>query len=280
MKIGALVPARIGSKRLPKKNIKVLGDKPLICWTIDVLLEADIFSDITVSSESEEVMDVVRQYYSEKEVRILKRPEELAQDDSPIRDVIFHYLENRPELAWYGVFLPTFPFRKKEKLLEAYEAILSRYPWRIKCLFHKQHCLLDFYYAVEKGVNHFFKRPPLYARYSVPVYQLNSIKYREEMLHTYGLTPFERTYYIILNNIEELVDIDTLEDFEFAEYFLKNKEEILFNIKRLSILIEIDIDKKWKLICPSGSNIELILKQVENKLKNYYLPILVLKNKM
>ena len=271
MKIGALVPARIGSKRLPKKNIKVLGDKPLICWTIDVLLEADIFSDITVSTESEEVMDVVRQYYSELEVKILKRPEELAQDDSPMRDVIFHYLENRPELDWYGVFLPTFPFRKKEKILEAYEAILSRYPWKVNSVTEKKYCLLDFFYPVKEGVKRFFRMPPLYCGYVVSVYEFGNVNYPFQLWYRYGLTNYERTYSLTAS-FKETIDIDTEEDFKLALSFLKKET------KGIQILKEVQLNENWIFICPKNfDKIDNVISNFNEKLKDTSLPLLVLK---
>ena len=103
MKIGALVPARLGSKRLKKKNIKMLEGRPLICWTLDVLLDSEVFSDITVSTESDEVTDVVRQFYSEQDVGILKRPEALAGDDALLTEVRRHYLDHRPQMEWSGL---------------------------------------------------------------------------------------------------------------------------------------------------------------------------------
>ena len=125
MKIGALVPARLGSKRLKKKNIKLLEGRPLVCWTLDVLLHSEVFSDVTVSTESDEVADVVRQYYSEKDVGILKRPEALAGDDALLTEVHRHYLDHRSQMEWSGLFMPTYPFRNVEKIREACNQILT-----------------------------------------------------------------------------------------------------------------------------------------------------------
>jgi len=262
LKIGALVPARIGSKRLPKKNIKILGNKPLICWTIDVLLEADIFYDITVSTESDEIADVVRQYYSEKEVKILKRPQELAQDDSPLRDVIYHYLEHSSDLEWYGIFMPTFPFRRVEKLREVYEAILSRYVWRVRSYTSKQYCLLDFFYSVEEGVRHFFRMPPLYCRFFMPVYQLVRVKYIDELWDTYGLTRLERTYHVIID-LQETIDIDTEEDFRIAEKLVDDPENFLREINGIK-LKEYHLSNKWLFIAPANIDVNIILEKYED----------------
>ncbi len=274
MKVGALVPARIGSKRLQKKNIKILKGRPLICWTIDVLLESDVFYDITVSTESDEIAETVREYYSEREVKILKRPPDLAQDDSPLRDVVLHYMDNRSNLDWYGVFMPTFPFRKKEKIREAYNAILTRYPWKIISTTDIEYCLLDFYYPIEEGVKQFFRPPPLFCKYNLPVYKMSSLKYREELWYMYGLASQERVYRLILST-EETIDIDTIDDFNLAEYILnfgiKENDFYYFNFK------EYILSDDWIFIGPSDINIDTILKNFSHALEDNSNHILILK---
>ena len=61
MKI-AIIPARGGSKRLPGKNIKLLGDKPLIAWTIDAAIKSKVFDHVFVSTDSEEIASIAKQY--------------------------------------------------------------------------------------------------------------------------------------------------------------------------------------------------------------------------
>lgn len=216
MKIGALVPARIGSKRLHKKNIKMLGGKPLICWTIDTLLESNIFSDITVSTESREVTEIVRDYYQEKDVKILNRPHGLASDNSSLRDVIYHYLEHRPNLEWLGLFMPTYPFREVHTLKESMSYILSRYPWRIESLSPDEFCTLDYFYPVENGVKNFFHEQPLYCSCTNAAYLFYNRNCVGDVWSKYGLTITERLHKIKIST-KEAVDIDTEEDFEIAE---------------------------------------------------------------
>ena len=61
MKI-AIIPARGGSKRLPGKNIKLLGEKPLIAWTIEAAIKSNVFDHVFVSTDSEEIASVSRDY--------------------------------------------------------------------------------------------------------------------------------------------------------------------------------------------------------------------------
>ena len=94
MNISALIPARISSKRLPQKNIKPLAGKPLLFWSIDAALEADVFHRLCVSTESDEVATLVRDEYSAAEVEVIKRPPELASDSASLNDVCKHFLDN------------------------------------------------------------------------------------------------------------------------------------------------------------------------------------------
>lgn len=78
--IVALIPARAGSKRVPDKNIRPLAGHPLIAYTIAAALESKIFSDVIVSTDSENYADIAKYYGAE--VPFL-RPEGLAGDQSP-----------------------------------------------------------------------------------------------------------------------------------------------------------------------------------------------------
>lgn len=112
MKILAIVPARSGSKRLPGKNIKILGDKPLIAWTIECAKKIHDICDVIVSTDSTEIADVAKQYGAK--VPFI-RPVELSTDIASSVDVMLHALGEyeRREGFVDGVMLlqPTSPFR-------------------------------------------------------------------------------------------------------------------------------------------------------------------------
>ena len=112
MRLLALVPARGGSKRIPDKNIRVLGDKPLIHWTIDTARQAAVFVDVLVSTDSPAIAEVAR---ARGALVPWLRPAELATDTATSMGVCLHALD------WYeathgtvdGLMLlqPTSPFR-------------------------------------------------------------------------------------------------------------------------------------------------------------------------
>jgi len=112
-KILGVITARGGSKGIPKKNIKLLGGKPLIAYTIAIAKKSKLLSDLIVSTDSEEIADVCRQ--CGVEVPFL-RPAELATDEAGHLAVVQHVLKFMEEAKKtkydYAVILqPTSPFR-------------------------------------------------------------------------------------------------------------------------------------------------------------------------
>src|SRR5690554_30152 len=92
-KILMLIPARGGSKRLPRKNVLPLAGKPLICWTIETALATELDARIVVSSDDEEILDIARQYAS-KGVVAYRRPDEFATDTASTVDVVIDAIDS------------------------------------------------------------------------------------------------------------------------------------------------------------------------------------------
>ena len=121
----AIIPARGGSKSIPRKNIKLLGGKPLIAYTIEEALKSKYIHRIILSTDDKEIAKVAVDYGAE--VPFL-RPKDLAKDTSSSLSVILHalgYLKREenysPDIV---VFLqPTSPFRKAEHIDEGIEKI-------------------------------------------------------------------------------------------------------------------------------------------------------------
>lgn len=115
MKILGLIPARGGSKGVPKKNIKLLGEKPLIAYTIEAALESKQFTDVIVSTDDTEIAKVAEQFGAK--VPFI-RPTQLSTDSAKSIDVVIHALETleKSEKKYDAVCLlqPTNPFRKVE----------------------------------------------------------------------------------------------------------------------------------------------------------------------
>ena len=124
-KIIAIIPARGGSKGLPRKNIAMLNGKPLISYSIEAALKADLVSRVIVSTEDAEIAEISSKYGSE----VMNRPVELAQDDTPTISVVqqvLHQLEDDRYHAEVVVLLqPTTPLRTTEDIDSAVGLFLS-----------------------------------------------------------------------------------------------------------------------------------------------------------
>ena len=113
-KILAIIPARGGSKAVPRKNIRVVGGKPLIAYTIETALAAgDLFHRVIVSTDDPEIAAIAEQYGAEVPFR---RPDDLAGDRVPTLPVLQHgvdFVEKQDGVVLDGVFLlqPTAPLR-------------------------------------------------------------------------------------------------------------------------------------------------------------------------
>jgi N-acylneuraminate cytidylyltransferase len=81
-----IIPARGGSKGIPRKNVKPLAGHPLLAWTIKAAAEAALLDRFVVSTEDAEIAEVARLYGAE----VTERPVELAKDDTTTRDVLAH----------------------------------------------------------------------------------------------------------------------------------------------------------------------------------------------
>ena len=113
----AIIPARSGSKGLPRKNIKLLGGKPLIAWTIEAAIQSEKFSRIIVSTDSVEIAEVAQKWGAE--VPFL-RPDSLSTDESSVIDTI-NYTLGLLDGKFDSVCLlqPTSPLRTSNHLIEA-----------------------------------------------------------------------------------------------------------------------------------------------------------------
>jgi len=217
-RILALIPARGGSKRLPRKNLLPLLGKPLIAWSIEHALHSRYIDKVVVSTEDEEIARVAEQFGAE--VPFL-RPPELARDETPTMDVVLHALselDKRGETFDYLVLLqPTSPIRDRESLDGAIEtlaqhpfaqALVSVSPVEKKCT--------QFLVEVDgKG----FLRPspaeggPFYLNGNIYVSTVDSLKRQKSFFHDKTLAyPLPKW---------QAVDIDDIYDYLYAEALLK-----------------------------------------------------------
>jgi N-acylneuraminate cytidylyltransferase len=222
MRVLGVIPARGGSKGVPGKNIKLLGDRPLIAHTIATALAARRLTQTIVSTDSEEIAAVARRFGAE--VPFL-RPAELAQDRSPAIPVLQHALgEVEKGGAVYDAVLmlqPTTPLRRRDDidgaldLLErsGADSVISvvdvggHHPARMKYLEGDR--LIDPPFCEERENQPRQELRPMYLRNGA-IYAV-----RRGVLLGGSLKGTDCRAWIM--PIERSVNIDTPDDFELAE---------------------------------------------------------------
>lgn len=124
MKVLGVIPARGGSKGVPRKNLQPLAGRPLIGWVLDAALGVSELDLLVVSTDDEEIADVAGDWGA----RVLMRPKELAADATPMRPVLIHAMETMEEetgsgpLDWVMCIQPTYPFITGSRIREVIEA--------------------------------------------------------------------------------------------------------------------------------------------------------------
>jgi N-acylneuraminate cytidylyltransferase len=126
MNIVAIIPARGGSKRIPRKNVKLFGGLPMIAYSIQAAQKAAVFDRIIVSTDDDEIMTVARQYGAEAPFR---RPSELSNDFATTDAVVNHALqwlaENNCAVHYCCCICATAPFLQVEYLCQGLELLKS-----------------------------------------------------------------------------------------------------------------------------------------------------------
>lgn len=123
----AIIPARGGSQRLPKKNIKLFNDRPMIAYSIKAALDSKLFSRVIVSTDSEEIADIAKKFSAE--VPFI-RPKELSDNFTPIAEVLSHGLkwlqnEYKENYDHACLILATAPMIQKSHLQKSFEILMK-----------------------------------------------------------------------------------------------------------------------------------------------------------
>lgn len=227
MRYLALIPARGGSKRIPKKNIKPLNGKPLIHYAIAAARSLFEDIDICVSTDSEEIKDVVEL----TGVRVpFLRPDSLASDKAGSYEMILHAVEYYEGLGkkYDAIVLlqPTSPFRKAHHIKEAMQLFSKKMDMLVSV---KETSSNPYYNLFEEDENGFLiksKEGDFVRQQDCPkVYKYNGAIYviNVESLKKMPLHQFKKINKYVMDE-ESSIDIDTPFDFFLTETILNNNE--------------------------------------------------------
>lgn len=224
MRILYLIPARAGSKGLPGKNIKILGNKPLIVHTIDFALGNIKGEDeLCISTNDDKVLEIV----ADLGIHVpFKRPKELSSDTATSYDVIMHalnYYEQKGK-SFDAVLLlqPTSPFRVKQDLEDLINSYRNDIDMAVSVKLSKENPYFSLFEENEDGYLNKSKQGSFSRRQDVPaVYAFNGSLYlmNTASLKAKSLGEFKKIKKIIMPE-ERSIDIDTFADWNLAEFYL------------------------------------------------------------
>lgn len=224
----AIVPARGGSKGVPGKNIKDLFGKPMIAYTIEEALKSKYITEVIISTDDERIADVAVRYGAKCP---FMRPAELAQDDSLAIDTYTYTVDKlNPKFGYsiadFAVLQPTSPLRLAEDIDNTIEVFKKNNADSAISFTREAHPISWHKYLDEnsrivpifedKLLNRQELRPTYYPNGAVFVFKYSTIKsgkYYTDKSYAYVM-PASRS-----------VDIDTLDDFEYAEFLLRKRHE-------------------------------------------------------
>jgi N-acylneuraminate cytidylyltransferase/CMP-N,N'-diacetyllegionaminic acid synthase len=226
----AIVPARGGSKGLPGKNIKNLCGRPMIAYTIETALKSKYIQEVIISTDEKKIADIAVEYGA---TCPFMRPPELARDDSHAIDTYLYTVENLNRQHGYNidefvVLQPTSPLRITEDIDNTID-IFYRYKADSAASFVKEtHPIIWHKYLDKEGkISSIFSENQLQNRQEIrPTYYPNGAVY----VFKYSLLVKDRCYYTersyaYIMPFDRSIDIDTMDDFEYAEILLRRRHE-------------------------------------------------------
>ena len=220
----AIITARGGSKRIPRKNIRPFLGKPILAYAIDAALTSGLFSEVMVSTEDNEIAEIARQYGAT--VPFLRQPEtadDFATTAAVLHEVLAEY-EQRGQVFDYACCLyPTAPFVTPDLLKRAFATLTEKQ-------FDTVYPVQPFSFPIQRAV----RLNDQHVQWLQPEYALTRSQDLEPAYHDAGqfyffrVSAFQQNNQLITGNSGSLIiseleahDIDTEADWQLAEMKFK-----------------------------------------------------------
>ena len=227
MKICAIIPARGGSKGMPRKNVRLLAGKPLIYYTINEAKKSKYLGRLIVSTEDEEIAEVAKEYGAE----VVPRPVELAQDDTPSLPVYQQVIKHLEEVGNFHpdvivILQPTSPLRTVEDIDGVIEKFLKISCDSVISVCEVEHPPEWMYVLEGDKLKPLIKggRRVTWRQDALRSYRLNGAVYvtnRDIIMRQNRIMGDDTRAYIMAH--ERSIDIDTELDFKLAEVLMKER---------------------------------------------------------
>ena len=227
----AIIPARAGSKRLPKKNILKLAKKPLLAWTIEAARKVRQIDEIVVSTDDKKIAEISKNFGAK--IPYL-RPKALATDEAKTVDVVLdivNYYNEKLNRKFDVVIVlqPTSPLRKAKDIKNALNFFLKKKANAVISVCETEHSP-KWANKLPKNLsmNSFLKSEVINTRSQdlEKYYRLNGAIYiikTERLLVDENLFPKKKSFAFIMPTLRS-IDIDTEIDFNLAEIIIKKRQ--------------------------------------------------------
>ncbi len=216
----AIIPARGGSKRIPRKNIRAFDGKPIISYPIIAAIESNCFDEIMVSTDDEEIAEIARNYGAKIPFyRSAKTSNDTASLHEVVEEVLSYYHAMGKCFDFFCCILPTTPFITNERIKEVLTLIKSD-------SFDSAFPVVRYSYPIQRGLfldNGFIKmlHPENYSKRSQ---DFEHIYHDSGQFYWVRISEFmnEKRFFLprssaIIIPESEAHDIDTIEDWKIAE---------------------------------------------------------------
>lgn len=223
MKKVAIIPARGGSKRIPRKNIKEFLGKPIIAYSIEAAIQSGLFDEVMVSTDDEEIARIAKAYGANVPfLRSRRNSDDFATTADVLLEVLAQYTETQGKVFDYGCCIyPTAPFVRPEILKEGFSKIEES-------KFDSVFSIVAFSYSVWRGLGlnkSSGKVQMLWPEHlNVRSQDMKKVYHDAGQWYWFSVPSFKITGKIFTENsgaveLEELLvqDIDTMEDWKLAE---------------------------------------------------------------
>jgi len=224
MKVIAVVPARGGSKGIPKKNIRQLAGKPMISYTLEEAKKSKYLDRVIVSTDDHEIAEICRGFGAE----VMSRPSEFATDSAPTELALIYVLETLKSNEGYEpdavvTLEPTSPLRTHELIDKCIETFLSTDSDSVISVTETRECLGR---IVDGKFDFLIKGQRRRRQDRDPLYKENSAVYvtKTETLLRLGSVLGERPYAVIVRE-DEAIDINTPLDLVIVDAVMQWKRQ-------------------------------------------------------
>ena len=202
----AIIPARLGSKRIKEKNIRLFFSKPMIQWTYEILKKSKIFKKIYISTESEKIIRVCKKFGAKN---FIKRSKKLSSDNVPILPVVKDSIIKIDRMEKFENICCAFPCNPFLKILDLKKAL--KYLRIKKKNFVHNELKVIFKKNLKKDTNSFRQQ----------YYDIGQFYFAHKKV---WLNNYMNTRRVgIKKPIWSAVDIDNQEDFELAKFLFNKK---------------------------------------------------------